>query len=100
GPFGLNVASIVAFNGVLMAWYGVNFVLGTGLHSYGFSTGSSEWIIAGIVGLDLLFVLLATLRHWRSSSLTDVQPSPESDRGDEAILQGVKPGVPEAPLKV
>ena len=67
GSFGLNVVSIVAFNGVLMAWYGVNFVLGTGLHSYGFSTGSSDWIIVGLVGLDLLFVIFSTLSYWRSS---------------------------------
>ncbi|MBM3892084.1 MAG: cytochrome C biogenesis protein, partial [Verrucomicrobia bacterium] len=36
--FSLNVAACVCFNSILMAWYGVNFVLGTGLHSYGFGT--------------------------------------------------------------
>ena len=60
--FGITVASVVCFNTVLMAWYGVNFVLGTGLHSYGFSTGGSELIVASFVGLDLLFVLAATIR--------------------------------------
>ncbi len=54
--FGMAVTSVVAFNAVLMAWYGVNFVLGTGLHSYGFGTGGSELFIAVFVGLDLLFV--------------------------------------------
>ena len=63
GNFGISVASVAAFNAVLMAWYGVNFVLGTGLHSYGFGTGGSEWMIAGVVGLDLLFVLAATARY-------------------------------------
>ena len=61
--FSMGVASVVCFNAVLMAWYGVNFVLGTGLHSYGFSTGGSELIVASIVGLDLLFVLAATIRQ-------------------------------------
>ena len=37
--FGLVVASVVCFLAVLMAWYGVNFVLGKGLHSYGFGLG-------------------------------------------------------------
>ena len=60
--FGLTVASVVCFNTVLMAWYGVNFVLGTGLHSYGFSTGGSELIVASFVGLDLLFVIAVTIR--------------------------------------
>ncbi|MBP0000743.1 MAG: cytochrome c biogenesis protein CcsA [Cyanobacteria bacterium SID2] len=63
GDFGVNVASIVSFNAVLMAWYGVNFVLGTGLHSYGFGTGGSELLIAGVVGLDLLFVSIVAVRH-------------------------------------
>mgnify|MGYP001794252464 FL=1 len=73
GNFGISVASVVAFNAVLMAWYGVNFVLGTGLHSYGFGTGGSELMIAGVVGLDLLFVLVTVIRHqgwlsgWRTA---------------------------------
>ncbi|MEM1251474.1 MAG: cytochrome c biogenesis protein CcsA [Cyanobacteria bacterium P01_H01_bin.21] len=72
GNFGISVASVVAFNAVLMAWYGVNFVLGTGLHSYGFGTGGSELMIAGVVGLDLLFVLVVAIRHqgWLSGLLT------------------------------
>src|SRR2546428_13397415 len=37
--FGLAVSSVVCFLAVLMAWYGVNFVLGKGLHSYGFGIG-------------------------------------------------------------
>lgn len=76
GNFGINVASVVAFNAVLMAWYGVNFVLGTGLHSYGFGTGGSELLIAGVVGVDLLFVAIAAGRHYgwlsRVSNLTAV----------------------------
>ncbi len=64
GDFGINVASVVSFNAVLMAWYGVNFVLGTGLHSYGFGTGGSELLIAGVVGLDLVFVAIAIARHF------------------------------------
>ncbi|WP_038017408.1 cytochrome c biogenesis protein [Synechococcus sp. PCC 7335] len=63
GNFGISVASVAAFNAVLMAWYGVNFVLGTGLHSYGFGTGGSEWMIASVIGVDMLFVLAATARY-------------------------------------
>ncbi len=63
GDFGMSVTSVVCFNAVLMAWYGVNFVLGTGLHSYGFGTGGSELAIGGIVGADLLFVAATIARH-------------------------------------
>lgn len=80
GHFGLAVASVVCFNAVLMAWYGVNFVLGTGLHSYGFGTGGSELLVAGLVGLDLLFVLGATVRYQkggRSRSKPDSRKLPK-----------------------
>lgn len=56
GPFGFAAWSVVAFLSVIMAWYGVNFVLGVGLHSYGFSTGGRGWV-AGFVGSQLLYVL-------------------------------------------
>jgi ABC-type transport system involved in cytochrome c biogenesis permease subunit len=55
GNFGMAVAGAVCFNAVLMAWYGVNFVLGKGLHSYGFGSGGLGWV-STIVGLDLVFI--------------------------------------------
>ena len=61
--FGLTVTSVVSFNAVLMAWYGVNFVLGTGLHSYGFGSGDSVLTVASVVGLDLLFVLVVAAKY-------------------------------------
>lgn len=83
GNFGINVASVVAFNAVLMAWYGVNFVLGTGLHSYGFGTGGSELMIAAIVAADLLFVLVAAARHqgWFAQRLIPEELTPDSEVG-------------------
>jgi cytochrome c-type biogenesis protein CcsB len=60
--FGLVVASVVCFLAVLMAWYGVNFVLGKGLHSYGFGIGG-ETYVATFVVLDLLFVAFAIWRY-------------------------------------
>ncbi|AZZ36518.1 cytochrome C biogenesis protein [Bdellovibrio sp. qaytius] len=42
--FGMLVAGVLTFNLVIMAWYGVNFVLGAGLHSYGFGAGGVEYV--------------------------------------------------------
>ncbi len=42
GSFGLAISSILAFQLVVMTYYGVNFVLGQGLHSYGFSSGGQS----------------------------------------------------------
>ena len=44
------------------AWYGVNFVLGKGLHSYGFGLGG-ETYVATFVLADLLFVAFAIWRY-------------------------------------
>ncbi|MCC7343453.1 MAG: cytochrome c biogenesis protein CcsA [Deltaproteobacteria bacterium] len=60
--FGLALGSVLAFLLVLMAWYGVNFILGVGLHSYGFSSGGATGM-ATFVGIELLWVGFATLRY-------------------------------------
>jgi cytochrome c-type biogenesis protein CcsB len=57
GHRGLAVFTVICFSLVVMAWYGVNFVLGAGLHSYGFGGGGqgfvylavvAQWLYAGI----------------------------------------------------
>jgi hypothetical protein len=53
---------VVCFLAVLMAWYGVNFVLGKGLHSYGFGIGGESYV-ATFVALDLAFVAFAITRY-------------------------------------
>ncbi len=55
GQFGFAVWSVIGFSLVVMAWYGVNFVLGVGLHSYGFSTGGRAGV-ALMVGTQLAYV--------------------------------------------
>ena len=44
--FNLALFSVLIFFLVIMAWYGVNFVLGAGLHSYGFGSGGVEYVLA------------------------------------------------------
>ncbi len=53
--FGLALFSILGFLGVLMTYYGVNFVLGTGLHSYGAAEGGLLYVSL-FVALELLAV--------------------------------------------
>ncbi len=67
--FGLVVASVVCFLAVLMAWYGVNFVLGKGLHSYGFGIGGETYVATFVIA-DLLFVAFAIMRHRASKAAT------------------------------
>ena len=59
--FYLTIASVGMFFLVVMAWYGVNFILGKGLHSYGFGTGGVEYV-AGFFLLHLILCAFAVFR--------------------------------------
>ncbi len=60
--FGTLAAGIISFSLVIMAWYGVNFVLGAGLHSYGFGAGGVEYVSVFVL-LHILFVIYAFFVH-------------------------------------
>jgi cytochrome c-type biogenesis protein CcsB len=60
--FGTAVGSLLGYLLVLMAWYGVNFVLGTGLHSYGFGSGGYVYV-GGFVAFELLVIVGAVVRY-------------------------------------
>jgi cytochrome c-type biogenesis protein CcsB len=63
-PFAFSAWTVIAFSSVVMAWYGVNFVLGVGLHSYGFASGGTGYIVA-VVGVQLAYVAAIALNHAR-----------------------------------
>jgi len=69
GNFGLAVGAVLGATSILMAWYGVNFVLGSGKHSYGEGTGGVVWVLAA-VALNWTFVLVAAVRHFIEVHLT------------------------------
>lgn len=58
--FGMIASGVAAFALVVMAWYGVNFVLGAGLHTYGFGAGGIEYV-SGFVIFHILLILYAAL---------------------------------------
>ena len=66
GGYGLAIGSIASFLTILMAWYGVNFVLGRGLHSYGFGNGGQLYVGAFAL-LELIVLTFALVRRPRSS---------------------------------
>ena len=72
--FGLAVGSVVCFLSVLMAWYGVNFVLGAGLHSYGFGSGGLGWVTV-FVFAELVFAGCAIWRKKCKSTHTSAAPA-------------------------
>ena len=58
--FWLAVWSVVCFLVVIMAWYGVNFLLGVGLHSYGSAGGGQEYVIGAMIA-QIAYVLVAVV---------------------------------------
>lgn len=55
--FGLAVGSVVGLTAISFTWYGVNYILGTGLHSYGFGSGGELYYYL-YLGAELLFIAL------------------------------------------
>lgn len=68
-PFGFAAWTVVSFTLVVMAWYGVNFVLGAGLHSYGFSTGGQSTIAVFVLGQMAYVLGVALSRRGRKSKI-------------------------------
>jgi cytochrome c-type biogenesis protein CcsB len=73
GDFGIAVAAVVNFAGIIMAWYGVNYVLGAGLHSYGFGVGGEGYVLA-FLAAEAAYVGLAIVRH-RGAQKAELVPA-------------------------
>lgn len=46
GYWGLGAGAILGFLSISFTWYGVNYLLGVGLHSYGFGQGGVQYYLA------------------------------------------------------
>jgi ABC-type transport system involved in cytochrome c biogenesis permease subunit len=57
GGFGVAVGSIAAFWTILMTYLGVNFVLASGLHSYGFGSSNLVRILVLVAVVEIGFVV-------------------------------------------
>jgi len=60
--FGLAASAILGFLSVIMTYYGVNFILAAGLHSYGFSEGGQVYALLFVV-IEIAVISAAFLRH-------------------------------------
>lgn len=87
GNFGLVVGSALGASAIIMSWYGVNFVLGVGLHSYGFGSGGQWQVFASMTAYWFCLVLPAAIRY-RIMTSTGTTPT-SNDDGPEIGLIGV-----------
>jgi cytochrome c-type biogenesis protein CcsB len=71
GHRGLALLSVLCFSLVVFAWYGVNFVLGSGLHRYGFGEGGQGVVYLAIF-MQWLYAGVALYRSWPDEGRVDV----------------------------
>ena len=62
GPFGMAMTAVLGACAVGFTWYGVNFLLGSGMHSYGSGAGG-QWQVGMAAAVELLFLLAAAARY-------------------------------------
>lgn len=60
GMKGLAIGSIIGFNAITFTWYGVNYILGTGLHSYGFGNGGQIYYYLFLI-IEFIIIFWALL---------------------------------------
>ena len=56
------MAAVAGATAVLFTWYGVNFLLGSGMHSYGSGAGGG-WAVGAAVAIQWLFLAAAGVRY-------------------------------------
>lgn len=62
--FGLALGAIIGFQAITFTWYGVNYILGAGLHSYGFGQGGELYYYLFLF-IELLFIIGAVILRKR-----------------------------------
>ena len=77
-PFSLSSGAVFGFLGILWTWYGVNFVMTVGRHSYGQGDGGKLAILAILGATNLLFLAAAAVRY-----LIDTREPCESTDSDQ-----------------
>ncbi|HXK08956.1 MAG TPA: cytochrome c biogenesis protein CcsA [Vicinamibacteria bacterium] len=66
--FGVAAWTIAAFQTILMTYLGVNFVLASGLHSYGFGDSSVVWAMVAVALAEAAFIGAAWARTRRPTA--------------------------------
>jgi len=61
--FGVAIGSIVGLMMIGFTWYGVNYILGTGLHSYGFGEGGLSYFLVYLIAELIFLVFFSRSRY-------------------------------------
>jgi ABC-type transport system involved in cytochrome c biogenesis permease subunit len=99
GNVGLSFGSVLCFQAVVFAWWGVNFFLGSlgngGLHSYGAGAGGEEWVF-GAIGVDLFATGFVAFRYFTGRNAVDEDKLTNTDPITEARTKELDEPAPSA----
>jgi len=56
-PYMSFVLITAAYTSVIMAWFGVNYLISTGLHTYGFQDGKGVTFVSSLLAINFIFIL-------------------------------------------
>lgn len=62
--YGMAVSAVLCYAAIMMSWYGINFVVAAGLHSYGFGGGSGPLWVLWVALLDVEWVFIASIMYY------------------------------------
>lgn len=86
---GTSICTIIGFQLIIMTWYGVNFVLGKGLHSYGFGSGGG-WYIVGYIILEAIFLAVFAIFYFaynvNSIEVKNIEPTNKGETPSDDVV--------------
>ncbi|MBN1393561.1 MAG: cytochrome c biogenesis protein CcsA, partial [Pirellulales bacterium] len=77
GDFGMALTAVLGATVILFNWYGVNFILGIGLHAYATGAGG-QWQVTAAVALQWFFLLAAAGRYLMERGRSDMPQAMEN----------------------
>lgn len=73
--FGLAAAAVLGFVVIVWTFYGVNYVMATGLHSYGFGSGGEVWVGLWAIA-EIVLLIVCRWRYSASQRATRASAAP------------------------
>lgn len=72
-----RAAAVLGFVVIVWTFYGVNYVMATGLHSYGFGSGGEVWEGLWAVA-EIVFLIVCRWRHASTPRATRASEAPRA----------------------
>ncbi len=68
--FGLAMGAVIGLLAISFTWYGVNYILATGLHTYGFGSGGEIYYYLFLLA-EILFLIFVGIFHLRLTKVNN-----------------------------